>query len=108
MKSCKRVKRSSRGQLFKGQRGQVKRHLGDIGVIGGTSDSLKVRDYPENRSAWASRPSMGHRGYGVSGFIRGLWRSIKRQVKEIPDFRAQSPIEQSSKRSARGYREHRS
>lgn len=68
MKSCKRVKRSSRGQLFKGQRGQVKRHLGDIGVIGGTSDSLKVRDYPENREI-----SLGIKAIHGSQRVWGQW-----------------------------------
>lgn len=79
MKSHKRVKRSFRGHL---RVREVKSR--GYGVIGGTSD-LKVRDYPENRSAWASGHPWVTEVIGVSGFIRGLWRS---RGKEIPRFQS--------------------
>lgn len=66
MKSHKRVKRSFRGHL---RVREVKSR--GYGVIGGTSDYLKVRDYPENRSAWASGHPWVTEVIGVSGSSEG-------------------------------------
>ena len=80
---------------------RVKRCLRDIEVTCESRGHTKARDHPENKEVNLGITKV----IGVSGFIRGLSGSIKRQGGKILR-RSETNRTEGFQRSARGHREH--